>query len=115
MSVPRRSSKPNDQDHPRLGRECDREWHDYSIPANPQYAMLCAQSVTMWTAGAEPEEIARWLESKQDGCPVDLRDLAFAIRGLKPYRGGSALGRLFERPRPNDPPPAAEVGLEMEP
>lgn len=64
----------------------DREWHDYSIPADPHFAELCAMSIAMWTAGSTPEDIATWLESKQYGCIVNLRDQLFAVRGLKPYR-----------------------------
>jgi hypothetical protein len=75
----------------RRGRECDREWHDTSIPAHPKFAMLCAQSILMWTSGADPQEIADWLETKQGDCPVSLRDQIFAVRGLGPYRRGGAL------------------------
>lgn len=78
-----RSSQP---DKPRMGREFDREWHDYSIPADPYFAELCAMSISMWTAGSNPQDITTWLETKQDGCVVNLSDQLFAIHGLKPYR-----------------------------
>jgi hypothetical protein len=66
-------------------------WRDTTIPAHPTFAMLCAQSLVMWTAGADPEEIAEWLENHREDCPVPLDDQIFAVRGLKPYRRGGIL------------------------
>ena len=76
------------EDAQRRSREMDREWHDYSTPADPVFAMLCAQSLVMWMAGAEPDDIADWLVTRQDGCIVNLREQVLAVRGLKKYRRG---------------------------
>jgi hypothetical protein len=77
------------------GREYDREWHDYSVPADPVFAMLCAQSLVMWMAGADPQDIATWLESKRGGCIVNLNDQLFAVRGLPPYRHSNPLNAML--------------------
>jgi hypothetical protein len=71
------------------GREHDREYHDYSTPANPHFAELCAMSLSMWTAGGDPQEIADWLESKQDGCVVNVSNQVHALRGLESYRSSN--------------------------
>lgn len=76
--MPRYSNKPPKVERP--------QWVDRSVPADSHFAMLCSKSLTMWMAGAHPEKIAEWLETKQDGCIVNLADQVFAVRGLKPYR-----------------------------
>lgn len=60
-------------------------------PTNPAYAILCAQAIHSWSCGADPQDVAEWLLSQQDRCPVPLGDMAFALRGLKPFRHDSAL------------------------
>lgn len=59
--------------------------------SNPHFAMLCAQSIAIWMAGAKPEDIATWLESKRDGCVVNLDAQIYAVRGLPLYRKGAAI------------------------
>jgi hypothetical protein len=94
-------------------REYDREWHDTSTPANPRFAFLCAQSLVMWTAGADPKEIAEWLETQQDGCVVNLQDQIFAIRGLPPYKRGGVLDGLNLNPARSSLSPVPANGTEV--
>jgi len=86
---------PVTEDSQRRSREMDREWHDYSTPADPHFAMLCAKSIAMWMAGADPQDIAAWLETRQQGCIVNLNDQLFAVRGLPPYRHSNPLSAML--------------------
>ncbi len=64
---------------------------DDGFQADPRFSTLCAKSITMWMAGADPQEIADWLQSQQHTCTVDLSDQVAAVRGLHMYHRGGVL------------------------
>lgn len=118
--MPQRTSSRSEPKSPG-GREYDREWHDYSTPADPRYAELCAMSLTMWTAGADPREIAEWLDTQRHTCPVSLDSQIAAVRGLAPYHRSSPIEPVIEHlappvePLPDPDPSLTQLDRDLGP